>query len=83
MAVALYQRLGADRLVAESNFGGEMVEALVRGDRNVSYRAVTASWGKVVRAKPVGALYEQGRVSHVGPQRGPGARALPVSGEQG
>ncbi len=67
VAVALYQRLGADRLVAESNFGGEMVEALVRGvDRSVSYRAVTASRGKVVRAEPVAALYEQGRVSHVG-----------------
>lgn len=62
-----YHEFRADRIVAEANFGGAMVEALVRtADRGVSYKAVTASRGKVVRAEPVAALYEQGRVSHVG-----------------
>ena len=44
-----------------------MVEAVVREvDRSVAYRALTASRGKRARAEPVAALYEQGRVSHVG-----------------
>ena len=66
-AIELYYRLHADRIVAETNFGGQMVEATVRAiDRNVAYSAVTASRGKVARAEPVAALYEQGRVHHVG-----------------
>jgi phage terminase large subunit-like protein len=66
-AVELYQRLHADRIVAEINFGGAMVESVLRAvDPNVSYRAVTASRGKVARAEPVAALYEQGRVHHLG-----------------
>jgi phage terminase large subunit-like protein len=66
-AVALYHHLHADRVVAETNFGGGMVEATIRAvDPNVSYRAVTASRGKVARAEPVSALYEQGRVHHLG-----------------
>jgi phage terminase large subunit-like protein len=45
-----------------------MVEATVRAvDPNVSFRAVTASRGKVARAEPISALYEQGRVFHRGP----------------
>ena len=49
------------------NNGGEMVEATLRViDANVSFRAVHASRGKRVRAEPVAALYEQGRVHHVG-----------------
>jgi phage terminase large subunit-like protein len=66
-AIELYYRLKADRIVAETNFGGEMVEATIRAiDRNVAYRAVTASRGKVARAEPVAALYEQGKVHHLG-----------------
>jgi predicted phage terminase large subunit-like protein len=66
-AVAAYQRHEADRVVAEVNAGGEMVEATLRVvDRNVSFKAVHASKGKVARAEPVAALYEQGRVHHVG-----------------
>jgi phage terminase large subunit-like protein len=66
-AIALYHHLHADRVVAETNFGGGMVEATIRAvDPNVSYRAVTASRGKVARAEPVSALYEQGRVHHLG-----------------
>lgn len=66
-AVEAYTRWNADRLVAERNFGGAMVEAVIRQvDRNVAYKEVTASRGKSARAEPVAALYEQGRVSHVG-----------------
>jgi phage terminase large subunit-like protein len=65
-AIAAMHRHGADRLVAEVNQGGDMVEAVLRQvDPLVSYRSVHASKGKVARAEPVAALYEQGRVSHV------------------
>ncbi len=66
-AVQAYHEFKADRIIAERNFGGAMVEHVIRTvDRNVSYKEVTASRGKVARAEPVAALYEQGRVSHVG-----------------
>jgi phage terminase large subunit-like protein len=66
-AVGAYHRYDADRLVAEDNFGGKIIEDLIRLiDRRVAYRAVRASRGKIVRAEPVAALYEQGRVHHVG-----------------
>lgn len=66
-AVAAYHEFAADRLIAERNFGGAMVEHVIRtADRNVSFKEVTASRGKVARAEPVAALYEQGQVSHVG-----------------
>ena len=66
-AVEAYHRFGADRLVAEKNFGGAMVEHVIRTvDKNVSYKEVNASRGKVVRAEPIAALYEQKRISHVG-----------------
>jgi phage terminase large subunit-like protein len=65
-AVAAFHRHGADRLVAEVNQGGEMVEAVLRQvDPLVPYRAVRAARGKAARAEPVAALYEQGRVSHL------------------
>jgi phage terminase large subunit-like protein len=67
-AIALYHELKADRIVAEVNFGGAMCEATIRAlDANVAYRAVSASRGKVARAEPVAALYEQSRVFHRGP----------------
>ena len=70
-AVAAMERHGADRLVAEVNQGGQLVESVVRQvDPTVAYRAVHASRGKVARAEPVAALYEQGRVHHL---RGLGA----------
>lgn len=65
-AVAAMQRHGADRLVAEVNQGGDMVEAVIRQiDPLVPFRAVHATKGKVARAEPVAALYEQGRVRHL------------------
>jgi phage terminase large subunit-like protein len=67
LAISLYKKFGADRIVAEVNNGGDMVEATIRViDANVSYSSVHATRGKVVRAEPVAALYEQGKVHHVG-----------------
>lgn len=66
-AVAELERWEGDRVVAEVNNGGEMVELTVRTvDPLVPYRAVHASRGKRTRAEPVAALYEQGKVHHVG-----------------
>lgn len=66
-AVNLYDELGGDRIVAEVNNGGDLVETVLRTvDRNVPVRKVHASRGKRMRAEPVAALYEQGKVHHVG-----------------
>ena len=67
MAIAAYRTHRADRIVAEVNNGGDMVGATLRMvDPNVAFTAVRASRGKVVRAEPVAALYDQGRVHHIG-----------------
>ena len=64
-AVERYHAHRADRIVAERNFGGAMVESNIKAsDRNVPVKLVTASRGKAVRAEPIAALYEQGRVTH-------------------
>lgn len=66
-AVHAYHRHHADRIVAEANQGGDMVEAVLRQvDRSVSVKLVRASRGKMIRAEPVAALYERGLVHHVG-----------------
>jgi len=66
-AVDLYDELEGDRIVAEVNNGGDLVELVLRTvDSSVPVRKVHASRGKRVRAEPVAALYEQGRVHHVG-----------------
>ena len=66
-AVTAYHHNDADRIVAEVNFGGDMVESTIRTvDKNASYKAVRASRGKAIRAEPVAALYEHGKVHHVG-----------------
>ena len=66
-AVASYHRLKADRIVAEANQGGDMIRhTLDTVERNIPIRLVHASRGKRVRAEPIAALYEQGRVHHCG-----------------
>lgn len=66
-AVALYRRLNANNIVAEVNMGGEMVRAVLREvDHTVPLKEVHATRGKYLRAEPVAALYEQGKVKHVG-----------------
>ena len=65
--VDVYHRHEADRVVGEANFGGDMVRFTVQtADKKIPYSAVKASRGKVVRAEPVSALYEQGKVHPVG-----------------
>jgi predicted phage terminase large subunit-like protein len=65
--VAAYQQNRADRIVPEVNQGGDMVSSVLRAvDARVAIRPVHASRGKVTRAEPIAALYEQGKVHHVG-----------------
>ena len=65
-AVGAYYEFDADKLVAERNYGGDMVEAVIKQiDNKVNFKMVTASRGKMQRAEPVAALYEQKRVRHV------------------
>lgn len=66
-AVGLYQRLGADCLLAEVNQGGDMVSAIIAGvDRNTPVKPVRARLSKRLRAEPISLFYQQGRVKHAG-----------------
>jgi phage terminase large subunit-like protein len=66
-AVALAQEVGAVAIVAEVNQGGEMVRQVLRAAGcSLMVREVRATRGKRIRAEPVAALYEQGRVRHAG-----------------
>jgi phage terminase large subunit-like protein len=66
-AIALWRRLEADALVVEVNQGGDMVRAVIaEADRTVPVVAVRATRTKWLRAEPIAALYEQGRVKHAG-----------------
>ncbi|MET3854006.1 terminase family protein [Rhizobium sp. OAE497] len=65
--VRAYQRFGADRVIAEINQGGDMVSAMLKStDATLPVSSVRATRGKFLRAEPVAALYEQGRVVHAG-----------------
>jgi hypothetical protein len=60
-------RWRADRIIAEKNFGGAMVESTIRvARRSAPVKLIVASRGKQQRAEPVAALYEKGRIKHVG-----------------
>jgi hypothetical protein len=62
-----YHDFSADRVVAEKNFGGDMVAATIRGvEPNLPVKLVTAARGKAIRAEPIAAYYEDERVHHVG-----------------
>jgi len=70
-AINAYDNDKADRLVGEVNFGGDMVENIIKQtskalNKAVNYQNVRASRGKAIRAEPIAAMYEQGRVHHVG-----------------
>ncbi len=70
-ALNTYQNEQADKMIGESNFGGDMVESTIKKtadtlNKQVNYQNVRASRGKAVRAEPIAAAYEQGRVHHVG-----------------
>lgn len=63
--IEAYHRLKADRIVAEVNMGGELVEQLLRShDHTVSYKPVRAMRGKALRAEPIASLYERGKIWH-------------------
>jgi hypothetical protein len=64
--VKCYEKHAGDCIVAERNFGGDMVESTITdmGRRNVKVKLVTASRGKIVRAEPISAMYERGQVYH-------------------
>lgn len=71
IVVQAFDRHDADAVVAEVNFGGAMVASVIRAaegesNRRIPVREVHASRGKIVRAEPVSALYEAGKISHVG-----------------
>lgn len=62
-----YERNGADSVVAEGNYGGAMVEAVIEtDDLPMAFKMVTATRGKHIRAEPIAALYEKGKVKHAG-----------------
>lgn len=66
-AVEMYHKHNADRIIGERNYGGDMVRFTVAtADKKAAFKEVVASRGKHVRAEPISALYEQGRVHHVG-----------------
>jgi len=66
-AVNLYYKHNADKIVAETNNGGDMIVSLLRQvDDSIAVKKVTATRGKQLRAEPISSLYEQGRVHHVG-----------------
>jgi phage terminase large subunit-like protein len=67
-AIALFHEVGADRIIAEGNQGGDMVRHTIQTQWNAApVTIVHASRGKAARAEPVSALYEQNRVRHVAP----------------
>lgn len=67
IATTAYDRHEADIIVGEVNYGGAMVQHVIQTSRpKTPYMAVTASRGKHVRAEPISALYEEGKVRHVG-----------------
>lgn len=67
VAVNAFTNWRADHIVAEQNYGGAMVESTIRtASQYAPVKLVHASRGKKVRAEPVAALYEQGRVTHIG-----------------
>lgn len=70
-ALTGFHKFEADRIIAEANQGGDMIEqtlksVLAKGERLPPYKKVHASRGKLTRAEPVSALYEQGMIHHVG-----------------
>lgn len=67
VAVELYHKHQADKIVAETNNGGDMVILLLKQvDASIATKKVTATRGKQLRAEPISSLYEQGKVHHVG-----------------
>ena len=67
-AAHLFDKFNATRIIAEDNAGGDMVKSTLKNavERTLPYKGIKARRGKYIRAEPVAALYEQGRVHHIG-----------------
>lgn len=66
-AIRLYEQYNCDKLIAETNNGGDLVEAVIKAVNPMQkVYGVHASRGKITRAEPIAALYEQGRIHHIG-----------------
>ena len=81
-----FDRHRADRVVGEKNFGGDMVRAVLQAhNKDLPYKEVTATRGKVVRAEPISALYQQMKIMHVGyfPELEDQMCAMTTAGYQG
>lgn len=67
VAVSAYHKYKADKIIAEANQGGDMIEQVLKTvDENIPFKKVHASRGKITRAEPIASKYEQGKVHHVG-----------------
>jgi phage terminase large subunit-like protein len=67
VAISLYDKYTADKIIAETNNGGQLVEyTLKTKSDDIPYKSVHASRGKRVRAEPIASLYEQKKVFHCG-----------------
>ena len=67
ITVDAYNEFKADRIIGEANNGGDLIEMNIRTvDKDAPYKKVWASRGKAIRAEPIAALYEQGKVHHMG-----------------
>lgn len=76
-AIAAFHHYQADRIIAEVNQGGDLVEQMLRSqERTIPYKAVRATRGKLIRAEPVASLYAQARVFHTGRSLGQLERQL-------
>lgn len=66
-AVAMYNKHNADRVIGETNNGGDLIEAVLRNiSKTIPYKSVHATRDKLTRAEPIAAIYEQGKAHHVG-----------------
>lgn len=67
-AITAFDEFHADKIIGEANNGGDIIETVLRTiSRNIPYKSVHASRGKAIRAEPIVALYEQGRIFHASP----------------
>ena len=66
VAINLYHKNNADCIIGEINNGGDLIEQNIRNlEPNINFKQVRATRGKILRAEPISALYEQGKVSHL------------------
>lgn len=65
--IAMYNKWEADKIIGETNNGGDLIEAVLRNiNKTIPYKSVHATRDKLTRAEPIAAIYEQGKAHHVG-----------------